>query len=395
MSETKQSTSGMDRQLAIYMAGARGERPAHPIAYEALRERARKVLSPEAYGYVAGGAGSEDTMAENRASFRRWRIVPRQLRGVVERDLGVEVLGHALPAPLLLAPLGVQGILHPEGELASARAAASLGLPTVLSTVSSRPLEAVAEAVGDGIRWFQLYWPRDPELAASFVGRAESAGYSAIVVTLDVPLLAWRPRDIENGYLPFLLGQGLANYFTDPVFLRDLPAAPAEDPAPAIEKFGRVFSNPGLSWKDLSWLQERTDLPIVLKGILDPDDARRAADAGADAIVVSNHGGRQVDGAIAALDALPPIVAAVGDRLQVLLDSGVRSGADAYKALALGARAVLVGRPYAYALAAGGEAGVRDLLQNLTAELDLTLGLSGCASVGEIAAARLVRRDDR
>ena len=381
--------TGMDRQLAIYMAGARGEKPIHPVAYEALRDRARQILPEEAFAYVAGGAGLEDTMRENREAFRRWRIVPRHLRGVGRRDLGVEVLGHALPAPILLAPVGVQGILHPEGELASARAAASLGLPIVLSTVSSHALEAVAEAAGDGLRWFQLYWPRDPELAASFVSRAEAAGYSAIVVTLDLALLAWRPRDIQNAYLPFLLGEGLANYLTDPVFLRDLTASPADDPRPAIEKFGRVFAHPELTWDDLGRLREMTRLPVVLKGILDPDDARRALDAGAAAVIVSNHGGRQVDGAIASLDALPTVVAAVGGRAPVLLDSGVRGGADAFKALALGARAVLVGRPYAYALAVGGEAGVRDLLENLVAELDLTLGLSGCRAIDEIGARNL------
>lgn len=392
MSQAPRSTSGMDRQLAIFTAGARGERPAHPVTYEALRERARQILSPEAYGYVAGGAGSEDTMAENRAAFRRWRIVPRHLRGVEERDLSVEILGHSMPAPILLAPIGVQGILHPDAELASARAAAALGIPTVLSTVSTRPLEAVAEVTGEGVRWFQLYWPPDPELADSFLARAAAAGYSAIVVTLDLPLLAWRPRDIENAYLPFLHGQGLGNYLTDPVFLADLPVHPAEDPRPAVEKFGRVFANPGLKWDDLPRLREMTGLPIILKGILHPDDARRALDAGADGLVVSNHGGRQVDGSIAALDALVPIVEAVDDPVPVLLDSGVRTGADVFKALALGARAVLVGRPYAYALAVGGEAGVRDLLENLIAELDLTLGLSGYRTPAELSPRSLTRR---
>lgn len=392
MSDTPVSTSGMERQLAIYMAGARGEKPPHPVTYDALRERAREILPAEAFAYVAGGAGLEDTMRENRDAFLRWRIVPRHLRGVATRDLTVELLGRNLPAPILLAPVGVQGILHPEGELAPARAAAALGLPVVLSTLSSRPLEAVAEAVGDRTRWFQLYWPRDPELAASFLARAEFAGYGAVVVTLDLPLLAWRPRDIENAYLPFFVGEGLANYFSDPVFLRGLPASPADDPRPAIEKFGQVFAHPELTWDELGKLREMTRLPVLLKGILDPDDARRALDAGAEGLIVSNHGGRQVDGAIAALDALPPIIEAVEGRVPVLLDSGVRCGADAFKALALGARAVLVGRPYAYALAVAGEEGVRDLLQNLIAELDLTMGLSGCRSIAEIVPDMLRRQ---
>ena len=392
MSDAPVSTSGMERQLAIYMAGARGEKPAHPVTYSALRERAREILPAEAFAYVAGGAGLEDTMRENRDAFRRWRIVPRHLRGVATRDLTVDLVGRSLPAPILLAPVGVQGILHPEGELAPARAAAALGLPVVLSTLSSRPLEAVAQAVGDGTRWFQLYWPRDPELAASFLARAESAGYAAVVVTLDLPLLAWRPRDIENAYLPFFVGEGLANYFSDPVFLRGLAASPADDPRPAIEKFGQVFAHPELTWDELGKLREMTRLPVLLKGILDPDDARRGLDAGVEGLIVSNHGGRQVDGAIAALDALPPIIEAVDGGAPVLLDSGVRCGADAFKALALGARAVLIGRPYAYALAVAGEEGVRDLLQNLIAELDLTMGLSGCRSIAEIVPETLRRQ---
>ena len=295
MSDTPVSTSGMERQLAIYMGGARGEKPPHPVTYDALRERAREILPAEAFAYVAGGAGLEDTMRENRDAFRRWRIVPRHLRGVATRDLTVELLGRNLPAPILLAPVGVQGILHPEGELAPARAAAALGLPVVLSTLSSRPLEAVAEAVGDRTRWFQLYWPRDPELAASFLARAEFAGYGAVVVTLDLPLLAWRPRDIENAFLPFFVGEGLANYFSDQVFLRGLPASPADDPRPAIEKFGQVFAHPELTWDELGKLREMTRLPVLLKGILDPDDARRALDAGVDRLEPRRPAGRRRD----------------------------------------------------------------------------------------------------
>lgn len=381
----------MQRQLDLYGAGASGSGGHAAARHSTLDERARAVLSPMAYDYVAGGAGSESTVEANRAAFERWRIVPRMLRDVGDRSLEVDLLGERLPAPLLLAPIGVQGILHADGEVAPARAAASLRLPIVLSTVSSRPLEEVAAAMGDVPRWFQLYWPRDPELAASFLGRAEAAGFGAVVITLDTPLLGWRERDLEHGYLPFLHAEGLANYFADPVFRAALEAPPEEDPRAAVLHLGSVFANPHLTWDDLPFARERTSLPILLKGILDPEDARRAVDAGVDGIVVSNHGGRQVDGAVAALDALPRVVEAVDERLPVLFDSGIRRGADLFRALALGASAGLLGRPYAYALAVGGEEGVRDVLLNFLADFDLTLALAGCRSVREASRERIVR----
>jgi isopentenyl diphosphate isomerase/L-lactate dehydrogenase-like FMN-dependent dehydrogenase len=278
----------------------------------------------------------------------------------------------------------VQSVVHPEAELAVARAAASLGVPMVLSCASSRTIEEVAAALGDCPRWFQLYWPRDPDLTASLLARAERAGYRAVVVTLDVCMLGWRPRDLEVAYLPFLHGEGMANYVSDPVFRGALQAPPEADVAGAVRHYLDVFSDPSMTWERLAVLRESTRLPILLKGILHPDDARRAVDQGVDGIVVSNHGGRQVDGAIAALDALPGIVDAVADRLPVLFDSGVRSAVDVFVALALGARAVLLGRPYVWALAVGGEAGVAELLRNLLAELDLTVALTGHARPGEI-----------
>lgn len=380
---------GMQRQLQIYLSGLASERPSFPVAIEALEMRAREVLRPEVAAYLFGGAGGEETVQANREAFRRWRLVPRMLRGVGQRDLSVVLLGRRIPAPVLLAPIGVQGILHPEGELAVARAAAAMGIPFVLSTVASKPLEAVAEAMGAAPRWFQLYWGRDPELTVSLIRRAEAAGYEALVVTLDASLLAWRAQDLAHAYLPFLMGEGLANYFTDPVFRQRLDEPPEHNPTAAIMAFARVFSNPDLTWDDLAFLQANTRLPILLKGMLHPEDARRAAEAGVAGVIVSNHGGRQVDGAIAALDALPAIVEAVGDRLLVLFDSGIRRAADVIKAVALGAQAVLVGRPYACGLAVGGEAGVRFVLENLLAELDLTLGLLGCRSWKEITPAIL------
>ncbi len=348
-------------------------------------------MTPEAYAYVAGGAGSEDTMRANREAFRRWRIVPRFLRDVGARDLGVRLFGKTLRAPILLAPIGVLSIVHDDAELAVARAAAGLDVPMILSTVSSTPLEAVAAASGDAPRWFQLYWPRNNDLAASLVRRAEAAGYGAIVVTLDTYLLAWRDRDIQNAYLPFLYGEGLANYFSDPVFRAGLDEPPEENPTQAVLHFAGLFSNPSLTWDDLAFLRAHTRLPIVLKGLLHPNDARKAVDHGADAVVVSNHGGRQMDGGLAALDALPGVVEAVQGNLPVLFDSGIRGGADVFKAVALGARAVLLGRPYAFGLGVGGEQGVRDVVHNLLAELDLTLGLAGSRSFEDVGPGCLVR----
>ncbi|HEX6544054.1 MAG TPA: lactate 2-monooxygenase [Ktedonobacterales bacterium] len=397
MSEPAPRMYGMERQLQIYLAGMQGQRPTTPMTYELLEEQARQKLSPEAFGYVAGGAGGEETMRANRAAFERWQIVPRMLRNVGERSLRVQVLGETLPAPLLLAPIGVQSIVHPEAEVAVARAAASLGVPFILSTASSRTMEEVAQAadaVGKTPRWFQLYWGRDPELTASFLARAERAGYSALVVTLDTPLLSWRERDIALAYLPFLLGEGIANYVSDPVFRASLPQPPEENPQAAIMRFVQVFSDPTLTWDDLKFLREHTRLPILLKGILHPEDARRALDAGANGLIVSNHGGRQVDGAIPSLDALPGIVAVVQGRVPVLFDSGIRRGADIFRAVALGAQAVLLGRPYMWGLTLGGEAGVRDVVLNTLADLDLTLALSGYTSCAQLTP-EVLRRADR
>jgi lactate 2-monooxygenase len=377
--------------MEIYHAGLAGKTPEHPVSVDQLELKAKAALKAEAFDYVAGAAGSEDTMHANREAFRRWRIVPRFLRDVSQRDLGVDVLGLKLRAPIMLAPIGVQGILHQDGELAVARAARSLGVPMILSTVSSYPMEAVAAALGDTPRWFQLYWPRVDELAASFIGRAEASGYGAIVVTLDTYLLAWRERDIQNAYLPFFHGDGLANYFSDPVFRQAVGGDLQADPRPALEYFGQIFSDPSRTWDDLGRLCRSTRLPVLVKGVLHADDARRAVDQGVAGVIVSNHGGRQLDGGLPALDALPGVADAVGDRTTVLFDSGVRRGADVFKAIALGARAVLLGRPYAFGLAVGGEQGVSDVVANLIADIDLTLGLAGCASFAEVGRANLVR----
>src|SRR6266403_515674 len=388
--------TGPERELQLYAQCLVGGKPSVPVPLDLLEAKAKEILPPRAYDYVAGGAGGEDTMRANREAFYRRRIVPRMLRDVAKRDLSVELLGTRLPAPILLGPVGVQQIVHDDSDVASARAAASLGLPFVLSTMSSRPIEWVAQAadkVAESPRWFQLYWGKNPELTASMLLRAERAGYSALVVTLDTHSLGWRERDLNHGYLPFMLGQGLANYFSDPVFRGMLAQTPEENPVAAIQLWGTLFSNPSLTWKDIGFLRQHTRVPIILKGILHANDAAKALDAGVDALIVSNHGGRQVDGCVGALDALPGVVREVKGRAPVLFDSGIRRGADIFKALALGARAVLIGRPYMWGLAVAGEEGVRDVLLNLVADLDLTMALSGYTSCRELEASTLCKCD--
>jgi L-lactate dehydrogenase (cytochrome) len=375
-----------DHQSSIYFNGMfLGQTPELPTDLTTLESQAAEVLSPEALGYIVPSAGGGATARANVAAFDRWRIVPRMLRDHAVRDLAAEVLGTSMAAPVLLGPVGVQTLAHPDGEFATAQAAAEVGLTYVHSTQASHSIEEAAAANGDGSRWYQLYWPTDPELCESFLSRAKFAGYTHLVVTLDTTLLGWRPRDLDRGFLPFLQAVGIANYTSDPVFLRRLEKSVEEDPGAAGIAFASVFPNPGLSWDQLPWLRERWDGPILLKGIQHVDDARLAADHGMDGIVVSNHGGRQVDGAAASLDQLPAIAEAVGDRLAVLFDSGIRSGPDVFKALALGADAVLLGRPYLYGLALAGQAGVEHVLRCLLAELDLTLGNAGYSSHRELS----------
>ncbi|MCP2015828.1 lactate 2-monooxygenase [Deinococcus sp. HSC-46F16] len=404
---------GRARQTRLYVRGLGGERPAVPVFPERLQAAAKAKMSAADFAYVAGGAGAERTMRANLAAFERVRLMPRRLSGTRERDLGVELLGLSLPSPLLLAPIGVLEAAHPQADLAVARAAAAERVPFIFSSQASVPMETCAEAMGDSPRLFQLYWGTDDEVTRSFVRRAEACGAAAIVLTLDTTLLGWRPRDLDLGSLPFLRGRGLAQYLSDPVFRSrlgtPLPAPDVQPPrTPALirtgadlaakgrafglsagqmrsaaARFTATYTRPDLSWDDVGRLREWTRLPILLKGILHPDDAREAVRRGVDGLIVSNHGGRQIDGEVAALDALPGVVAAAGG-LPVLLDSGVRTGSDVAKALALGARAVLLGRPYVYGLALAGEAGVREVIGNVLAEFDLTLGLLGLGAARDL-----------
>ncbi|MFH8347493.1 lactate 2-monooxygenase [Streptomyces sp. NPDC018045] len=374
-----------DYQFRIYMNGLEDRIPPFTTDFGALEEVARERIGPQPYWYIAGAAGSGATARANRAAFDRHRIVPRMLRDATARDQRTTVLGGELAAPVVLAPIGVQSLVHPDGELATARAAAATGVPMVLSTAASHTIEEVAEANGaDGQRWFQLYWPHDDEVTASILKRARTCGYTALVVTLDTWQLAWRPHDLDQAYLPFLRGNGVAIPLSDPVFRSRLERPVEEDPQGAAMQWLPIFSGKAHTWDELGFLRENWDGPIVLKGIVHPEDARRAVRAGMDGIVVSNHGGRQVDGAVAALDALVDVVAEVGAETEVLFDSGIRGGADVFKALALGARAVLLGRPYVYGLALGGAAGVEHVVRGLLADFDLTMGLSGCTTIADI-----------
>jgi len=422
---------GRQTQSAIYRAGASGREPKIPTRWPDLQARAERAMSSEAWAYVHGSSGLETTAEANVDALDAWRIVPRVLRDVSERDLGVTLFDHRYPTPLLAAPVGALEIVDDDADLAIARAAAGLGIPTVLSSQASVPMERVAAEGGGGPLWFQLYWSSSDELVESFIARAEAIGAHAVVVTLDTQLLGWRPRDLDKAFLPFIRGMGIAQYTSDPVFRRlvaERVAARAAGTAPppeksrvtpsairtlidmtrrypgrfganlrsgeprvAVETFLDVFSRSNLQWSDLAFLRERTKLPIVLKGIQHPDDAKRALDAGIDGIVVSNHAGRQIDGAIGSLDALPGIVDAIAGRAPVLFDSGVRSGVDVFRALALGAAAVLVGRPWVYGMAIAGEEGAREALRNLVAEFDLVLGLSGHRSIAELSPEVLVR----
>lgn len=374
-----------DWQLGIYLGGLTGQQPELPMTFDEFEEWAPDAMGPEIWSYVSGGAGNEHTQRANVAAFERWGLMPRVLRGAAQRDVTVEMFGHRYDTPLMLAPVGVIGLCdrNGHGDLATARAAAASGVPMIASTLMQDPMEDVAAQLGDTPGWFQLYPPSDREVCESFVRRAEAAGFSAIVVTLDTLTLGWRPRDLALASFPQLKGLCLANYFTDPVFRSKLQRPPEEDLEAATGAWAFGFGNPGMTWDDLDWIRSLTDLPLLLKGINAPDDARMAIDHGVDGIYCSTHGGRQANGGIPAIDLLADVVAASGTT-PVIFDSGIRSGADVVKALALGATAVGIGRPYVYGLAVRGQAGIEHVLKCLLAELDLIMAVDGYGSLAEL-----------
>ncbi|MGW0761095.1 lactate 2-monooxygenase [Streptomyces sp. NPDC002814] len=378
-------------QDEIYLNGLAGVLPPFPVCNRELEAKAQAALSPSVWSYVAGGAGDERTQRANVTAFDRWGLIPRMFVGAAERDLSVEVFGMTWPSPVFMAPVGVIGLCAQDGhgDLATARAAARTGVPMVASTLSADPMEQVTPELGDTPGFFQLYTPSDRDLAESLVRRAEAAGFKGIVVTLDTWVPGWRPRDLASGNFPQLRGHCLTNYTTDPVFRSRLTRTPEEDPPAAVIQWVQVFGNP-LTWDDLPWLRSLTDLPLIVKGICHPEDARRAKDGGVDGIYCSNHGGRQSNGGLPALEALPAVVEAA-DGLPVLFDSGIRSGADIVKAIALGATAVSIGRPYAYGLALGGTDGIVHVLRSLLAEADLIMAVDGYPTLGHLTPEALQR----
>ena len=356
---------------------------------ESLEERARERLDPMAFDYIAGGAGDEWTLRENRQAFSRWQLLPRMLRGVRTRDLRSSVLGTPVSFPVLVPPMGFHGLCHEDAELATARATAEAGTIFVASTVSNRSLEAIAHAC-EGPRWFQLYVYRDRGVTRELVQRAAAAGYEALCLTVDTPLAGARERDRRNRMrMPAHLG------------LENFPTAHAErhkvagsgEGESALARYIADMWDPGLTWDDVEWLRSLSALPIVIKGVLAPGDAILAVEHGAQAVIASNHGGRQLDGVPAPLTMLPRLVDAAEGRVELLLDGGVRRGTDVLKALALGARAVLVGRPILWGLALAGAEGVRAVLEHLRNELDLAMALAGCAAVSDIDAELVLRHD--
>jgi lactate 2-monooxygenase len=417
------STSGINRQKEIYVSGFAGIRPTVPVDAVKLEQQAAEKMTPEARGYVLGGAGVESTLRSNQADFEKYKIVPRMLCDVSVRDTSIELFGKRLATPFLLAPVGVLEMVHPDADVAVGKAAAKLGVPYIFSNQSSKSMEEVASAMGTSPHWFQLYWSKSRDLVASFVQRAERCGCSAIAVTLDTTMLGWRTRDLDMAHLPFMFGKGIAQYTSDPVFQKLMEEPEPETkrtitlsllsgvaemvknypgsgffsklksgrPMKAVQKFVSIYSNPSLTWDDLKFLRQHTTLPVLLKGILHPDDAKKAVDYGMNGIIVSNHGGRQVDGSISTIAALPAIANAVQGKIPVLLDSGVRGGADVFKALALGANAVCLGRPYVYGLTLAGEQGVEEVLRNFISDFELTMGLAGCKNISEIKVETLIK----
>jgi lactate 2-monooxygenase len=380
-----------DYQMEIYGAGLQGKLPRFPLDYASLERAAIEVLPSWVYSYVGFGAGDGNTQRANIEAFSRYGIVPRMLVGATERDLSVSLFDMQLPTPLFMPPVGVVGVCSQDlhGDIQAAKASAQTGVPMVASTLTQDRMEDVVPHAGSTPNLFQLYTPTDKELAGSLLRRAEQSGYKAVAVTLDTWITGWRPHDLNTANFPQLRGYCLQNYFTDDVFLARLPKSPQDDPGAAALEWAKIFGNP-LRWEDLGWLRPLTKLPMLLKGIQHPDDVRKARDYGIDGIYCSNHGGRQANGGLPSLEALPAVVKAA-DGMPVLFDSGVRSGSDVAKALALGATAVGIGRTYLYALAIGGVDGLVSQLRAVLAELDLLMAVDGYPSIADLRAAGVQR----
>lgn len=390
-----------------------------PSEWESL---AKSKVPPTSFGYVAGNASSGTTDRANKAAFDRYRLRPQMLVDTTVRDVSTTLFGTTYKSPLIVAPIGVQKIMHPDAEEATARACHNVGIPMILSSAATRTIEEVAAANADGDRWFQLYWPKPQceEITASLLGRAKAAGYRVLVVTLDTFTIGWRPMDLDTSYLPFVYGEGCQIGLSDPVFTKYYEKLQNDDPRSIAQKLAelwsimwrpgsvygaaRILTNANLMKKSITWLdvmysgtyrkwehlkvlKDLWDGPIVLKGIQSVEDAHRAIDYGMDGIIVSNHGGRQLDGAIASLDALAEIGAderVQNSQLTLIYDSGVRTGSDVLKALALGAKAVCIGRPYVYGLAVHGQQGVEHVLKCLLADMDNSLSNCGKASIQDL-----------
>lgn len=416
------------RQREIYLAGLSGIKPKIPTRIDALEEAAKKVLSPENFAFISGGAGREETQNNNRKAFQKWAIVPRVLKDFSEIDTSLNIFGQKHNIPFMLSPLGAQTLAHPDGERAVARAAASEDICMTFSTQASTPMEDVAAVMGDAKRWYQLYWSKSDEFNLSLIRRAEASGCTAILITLDSQMAGWRPRDLDLAFSPFSCYIGLAQYYSDPVALKLLDDIIQEEasgkatlPKPKVNLRlisslikmarnypGNFWSNlfskrvlkgasvflsllgkPSLSWDEIVALKEKTKLPIILKGILHPDDAKLALQYGIDGVMVSTHGGRQLSSCITSLQALKDVAEVVKGKIPILFDSGIQGGDDIFKAIALGADAVLIGRSYVYALAIAGEDGVGELIRNLKAEFEMTMALSGCLTVKDITRDKL------
>lgn len=411
------SFNALDTLREVYIRGLAGRKSTIPFALEELERLAAVRLPKKAFDYIKTGSGRHRGVMNNRDGFDSFCIRPSMARGMDEIEMSANVLGTNLPIPFLFAPIGVLGMVHPHGDLEMANASRNNGVPMIISNQASYSIESIAHALGKSQRWFQLYFSKSYELVESLISRAENSGYQAIVLTLDTAILGWRTLDLDNAFLPFLYGKGIANYTSDPVFLNMLRAMPkggltnrsfnlsmissvleiyrqfpgglranigSDIPLRAVRKFIEIYSKTDLSWEDISWLRQKTKLPVILKGILRPEDAMKALDYGIDGIVVSNHGGRQIDQVISSVDALCAIKKVVPEEYPLILDSGVRTGTDVLISLALGAKAVLLGRPYVYALGIAGAAGVNAYVQQIAAEFEIVMRLCGISNIHQI-----------